>query len=181
MPLLQSINLLINQEKHPLFKITLIRLATIIEKGGSLSEAMKQESKVFNDLYYSMIQAGETSSRLVETLQQLALFLEKHLKVKNKLHSAMIYPSIVIVVAIGTLSFLTLWVIPRFQLLFAEVLKEQSLPPLTQGIIHLSKWINHYGWVILLSFFCLYLTHRLVGNKNIFRLFPISYPGIFLL
>ena len=145
MPLLRGLEVLARQERNVGFQRVLTALAEVIKSGGTLSEAMAQHPRVFDRLYINMIKAGEAGGVLDVVLDRLAQFQEKSLKLKGKITSAMMYPAIVMGVAVLILVALLVFVVPKFKQIFADLLKGAPLPALTQFVLTVSDAVkNHY-------------------------------------
>lgn len=144
MPLLRGLNTLREQEENPRLKVILSELASSIEGGGSLSEAMAAHPRVFNGLYRNMVKAGELGGALEVTLRRLAEFMEKAQRIKGKVKAAMFYPSTVLVVALTILGVLMVYVVPRFQLVFQGLLNGAAMPPFTLFILKISEAIQSH-------------------------------------
>ncbi len=142
LPLLRGLAVLRNQEKHPVLKKTLGNLAESVEAGSTFSEALAQHPKVFNKLYVNMVRAGEAGGVLDVTLNRLADFMEKAQRIKSKVISAMVYPSVVICVAMAILFFLMTVIVPKFEAIFADLLGGSELPPLTQFVMGISRLVT---------------------------------------
>ncbi len=149
LPLLRGLSVLRNQEKSPSLKRAMTQIAEGVEAGSTFSEALAQHPKIFNKLYVNMVRAGEAGGVLDVTLNRLAEFMEKAQKIKNKVISAMVYPSVVIFVAIAILSFLMTFVVPKFEEIFADLLDGGSLPKLTQVVMAVSKIIKSQFLVVV--------------------------------
>src|ERR1700742_1198406 len=106
LPLLRSLNTLAKQERNPIMRSTMVSLAASVESGSTFSEALAQHPGIFNKLYVNMVKAGELGGVLELVLTRLAEFQEKSQKIKGKVVSAMIYPLVVLVIAMLILSFL---------------------------------------------------------------------------
>lgn len=139
LPLLRGLSVLRRQEKNPTLKKTLLQLSEGVEAGSTFSEALAQHPKIFNRLYVNMVRAGEAGGVLDVTLTRLADFQEKAQKIKNKVISAMVYPVVVICVAVGILSFLMVVIVPKFKEIFSDLLEGKELPALTQMVIGVSN------------------------------------------
>lgn len=113
LPLVRGLNVLQKQEKNPVLKRTVTKLVEAVEGGSTFSEALAQHPKIFTKLYVNMVRAGEAGGVLDVTLVRLADFQEKAQKIKNKVISAMVYPAVVICVAVGILIFLMMFIIPK--------------------------------------------------------------------
>lgn len=143
MPLLRSLEVLARQEKNVRFQGVLESLAETIRSGGTFSQGLEQHPKLFDRLYLNMIKAGEAGGVLDVVLERLAQFQEKSVRVQGKIKSAMTYPLIIILVATGIVAALMVFVVPKFEMIFATSLKGQSLPALTQAVIGVSAFLKN--------------------------------------
>ncbi|SDS61672.1 type II secretion system F family protein [Opitutus sp. GAS368] len=149
MPLLRGLEVLARQERNQGFRHVIEALAEAIKSGGTLSEAMTQHPRVFGRLYVNMVKAGEAGGVLDVVLGRLARFQEKSLQLKGKITSAMVYPLIVMAVAVLILAGLLVFVVPKFQQIFADLLKGAPLPPLTQFVLTVSDAVKNHSIVAL--------------------------------
>ena len=143
LPLLRGLDVLRKQEKNPTLKKTLQQLAESVEAGSTFSEALAQHPKIFTRLFVNMVRAGEAGGVLDVTLSRLADFQEKAQKIKNKVISAMVYPTVVIFVAMAILIFLMTFIVPKFKEIFTDLLEGAELPPLTQFVMKVSDLIKN--------------------------------------
>jgi type IV pilus assembly protein PilC len=151
LPLVQCLDILGNQEEHKYFAQVILQTRTDVEGGMSLAEAMKRHPKVFDGLFCNMIAAGEAGGILDTILKRLAVYIEKAVKLKNQVKSAMIYPVAVIVIA-GLVIAIILWkVIPTFASLFAGL--GATLPLPTRVVIALSDNMIRFSPVLIGAFF----------------------------
>ncbi len=149
MPLLRGLEVLARQERNETFQHVIAGLAEAIRSGGTLSESMTRHPRVFDRLYLNMIRAGEAGGMLDVVLDRLARFQEKSLQLKGKITAAMVYPLVVMAVAGLILAGLLVFVVPKFQQIFADLLKGAPLPPLTQAVLTVSDAVkNHYLLVL---------------------------------
>ncbi len=151
LPILRSLNILEQQQKPGLMKNILRGVCDDVEGGSTLSEAFSKHPKAFNRLYVNMVAAGETGGVLDVILQRLAEFMEKAQKLKRKVIGAMVYPTVVISFAILIVSGIMIWVIPKFNDIFADF--GTKLPKMTVMLISISDWFVNGtppGWCILL-------------------------------
>ena len=145
MPLLRGLEVIARQERNRAFRRIIESLAADIRSGGTLSDAMARHPRVFDRLYVNMIKAGEAGGVLDVVLDRLAKFQEKSLQLRGKVKSAMVYPLIVMTVAVLILAGLLVFVVPKFQQIFADLLKGAPLPPLTQAVLAVSDAVRtHY-------------------------------------
>jgi type IV pilus assembly protein PilC len=136
LPLVQCLDILGNQEEHKYFQQVILQTRTDVEGGMSLAEAMKRHPKCFDSLFCNMIAAGEAGGILDTILKRLAVYIEKAVKLKSQVQSAMIYPVAVITIAIVVIGVILWKVIPTFAALFAGLGAELPLP--TRVVIALS-------------------------------------------
>lgn len=145
MPILRSLETLGRQEKNLPFKAVVDGVAETIRSGGTFSDGLLQYPKVFDRLYVNMVKAGEAGGVLGTVLDRLSKFMEKAEKIKGKVKSAMTYPIIIAGVAVLIVAALMVFVIPKFESIFASLLKGAPLPALTQYVLAVSNFIkNHY-------------------------------------
>lgn len=145
LPLLRGLRVIERQEKHPRLKRAAAEMGDSIQSGSTFAEALAQHPKVFNRLYVNMAKAGELGGVLDVVLVRLAEFMEKMQKIKNKVVSAMTYPIVVMVMAIGIVGFLFTQIIPRFEEIFDELLDGETLPALTTFIMGVSESLMTNG------------------------------------
>src|SRR5207249_10784573 len=146
LPLVQCLEILAANQENPSFQKTLTGVRTTVEGGATLANAMKQFPKVFDDLSTNMIEAGETGGILDVILQRLATYVEKAVKLKAAVKSAMVYPVAVISIAGLIVGELLQWVVPIFSNLFAGLGVELPLP--TRIVMGLSALVGRFGWLI---------------------------------
>jgi type IV pilus assembly protein PilC len=116
-----------------------------VESGSTFSEALGLYPGIFNHLYVNMARAGEAGGVLELVLQRLAEFMEKAERIKNKVKSAMIYPIVVLIAAVGITGFLLVGVIPKFEEIFSDLLEGKQLPAITRFVIAASNLVkNHF-------------------------------------
>src|SRR5216117_4228218 len=149
LPLLRSLNVLSNQERDKVLKRTINKVADSVQSGSTFSDALALHPRVFNDLYVNMVKAGEVGGVLELVLNRLSEFQEKATKIKNKIISAMVYPIIVMTMAVGILCFLLVFIVPKFETIFHEMLGDKPLPPVTQFVIGASGLVKDHGLVVL--------------------------------
>jgi type IV pilus assembly protein PilC len=149
LPLLRSLNVLSNQERDKVMKSTIDKLADSVQSGSTFSDALALHPKIFNDLYVNMVKAGEVGGVLELVLTRLSEFQEKAAKIKNKVISAMVYPIIVMTMAVGIMCFLLVFIVPRFEVIFHDLLGDKPLPPVTRFVLGVSGFMQHDGLVLL--------------------------------
>ena len=146
LPILRSLKILENQSKPGRFKNCLMDVCDEIEGGATLSEAMSKSPKAFDRLYVNMIKAGEAGGALEVILRRLAEFQERSQSLKRKVKGAMVYPVMVILVAVGILTFIMIKIVPAFVKIFKDF--KTDLPTITKILIAVSTWVGDY-WYLL--------------------------------
>ena len=149
LPLVQCLDILGNQEEHKYFQQVILQTRTDVEGGQSLADAMKRHPRVFDALYTNMIAAGEAGGILDTILKRLAIYIEKAVKLKSQVQSAMIYPIAVIAIAAVVVGVILWKVIPTFASLFAGLGAELPLP--TRIVIALSNNLVRFMPFILVG------------------------------
>jgi type IV pilus assembly protein PilC len=140
LPLVQCLDIQAEQQENKTFGETLGRVKSDVEQGTTFAEALGKHPRVFDELYVNLVTAGEVGGVLDTILNRLAAYLEKADSLKRKVKSAMVYPTTVMVVAIGVLALLLIKVIPVFEKMFNDFGGE--LPGPTQMVINLSNWLQ---------------------------------------
>ena len=149
LPLMRSLNTLGKQERNPIMRNTMTQLASAVESGGTFSEALAQHPRIFDKLYVNMVKAGELGGVLEIVLTRLAEFQEKSQKIKGKVISAMVYPLVVLVIAGAILSFLLVFIVPKFQQIFQDALPGKPLPGITLFVIGCSHVMVQQWYLIV--------------------------------
>src|SRR3954465_12687073 len=144
LPLLRGLNVLAKQERDSVLKGTINKLADSVQGGSTFSEGLAQHPRIFNDLYVNMVKAGELGGVLEVVLTRLAEFQEKAQKIKNKVVAAMVYPLIVLVLAVGIMTFLLVFIVPRFEAIFHDMLGDKPLPAVTVFVIGVSTFVQNH-------------------------------------
>lgn len=151
LPLLRSLKTLLKQERNVALRNTMMNLADAVESGSTFSEALAQHPKIFTKLYVNMVKAGELGGVLEVVLTRLAEFQEKSQRIRGKVVSAMVYPIVVLCIAVGILAFLLLFIVPRFEAIFRDMLGGKPLPMLTQFVIGVSRFVQSNFLFIVLA------------------------------
>jgi type IV pilus assembly protein PilC len=160
LPIVRSLRILEGQQKPSKLKNALMDVTEEIEAGSTLSEAMGKCPKVFNRLYVNMIKAGEAGGALEVILRRLSEFLERSESLKNKVKGAMIYPIIVVLVAVGIVTFIMLKIVPVFDKMFQEF--GLKLPVMTTLLVNMSRYIATYWYLLFIVPTALLLFLKLV-------------------
>jgi type IV pilus assembly protein PilC len=151
LPLVQCLEILANQQENKTFQKILTGVRASVEGGQTLASSLKQYDKVFDPLYYNMVDAGETGGILDTILQRLSTYIEKNVKLKRAVKSALIYPTAVIGIAVLVITLLLWKVVPVFVTLFNGLGAELPLP--TRIVIGLSQFVGSiYGFLIVFLF-----------------------------
>lgn len=147
------------QTKNKTLQETLQRIQTDISQGSTLAKAFAKHPKIFNDLYISMLQAGEEAGILEMVLKNLAELLQKEVEIRAGVKSAMLYPKIVIFVLTIAISVMLVWVIPEFAKFYAHY--KATLPLPTRILLGMSHILRYYGWIVALLGIGIYVVlHR---------------------
>lgn len=147
LPLLETLNILVDQVEKAVFKSSLKTIERDIQSGTGFSEALAKHTNIFDDFFINMVRVGETAGMLDSILDQVAAYLEKTEKILRRIKSAIVYPSVVSVIAIGITVFLMVKVVPVFEEIFDGF--DIDLPIPTQITLWISKTIqNYYLWFI---------------------------------
>src|SRR6201988_4236323 len=147
LPLVQCLEILAGQQENKIFQKILNGVRASVEGGATLSASMKQYEKVFDPLYYNMVEAGETGGILDTILQRLSSYIEKNVKLKRAVRSAMIYPVSVLGIAAAVITLLLWKGVPIFTTLFNGLGVDLPLP--TRIVLGMSKFIGSiYGFLI---------------------------------
>lgn len=150
MPLLRGLEVLGRQQPEGPMREVITEVAETIRTGGSLSDGLARHPRVFDGLYVSMVRAGEAGGALDTVLDRLAEFLEKSRRLRGRVKAALTYPVVILTVAAVVVGVLVVLVIPRFESIFANLLKGQPLPALTRAVLGVSEGVQaHLGWIVL--------------------------------
>jgi len=120
-----------------------------VQSGSTFSDALALHPRIFNDLYVNMVKAGEVGGVLELVLNRLSEFQEKAAKIKNKVVAAMVYPGIVMTMAVGIMVFLLVFIVPKFTMIFHDLLGDKPLPPVTRFVIGTSDFLKNHGLIVL--------------------------------
>jgi type IV pilus assembly protein PilC len=165
LPVLRSLKILEHQMKPGVLKNALMDVVDDVESGSTLSEAFGKHPKCFDRLYVNMVKAGEAGGALEVILKRLADFKEKAQSLKRRVTGAMVYPAVVISVAVLILTFIMIFIIPKFEKIFADF--KLKLPWITQFLIDTSRWFVKFWYVLPLIPIAFWLTLKLIRlNKT---------------
>jgi type IV pilus assembly protein PilC len=147
LPLLRALEVMIRQERNLRFQAVLEQIADQVKSGNTFSDGLAQHPKIYDRLYVNMVRAGEAGGVLDVVLSRLAGFMEKAQKTKKKVKSAMVYPVVVVGVAVSIVALLMVVVVPKFQTIFDDMLDGAALPGPTQLVVGVSNFMR--GNIIL--------------------------------
>jgi type IV pilus assembly protein PilC len=150
LPLLRSLNVLGKQERDAVLKNTIDKLGDSVQGGNTFSDALALHPRIFNDLYVNMVRAGEVGGVLELVLRRLAEFQEKAAKIKNKVVAAMVYPLLVMGMAVTIMGFLLVFIVPKFEAIFHDMLGDRPLPTVTTFVINVSRLVQNH-WLIIIG------------------------------
>ena len=143
LPLIRSLRTLERQSRDVMVKTVLGKVAVSVEGGATFSESLAQHPKSFDKLYLNMVRAGEAAGKMEIILDRLASFMEKAARIMGKVKSALTYPCVVLGVALLITAGLMVFIVPKFEKIFADLLGEGTeLPALTQVVIAISRWMQ---------------------------------------
>lgn len=154
LPLVQCLDILGKQQTNKTFKKNILQIKEDVESGSTFADALKKHPKAFDELYVNLIAAGEVGGILDTILNRLAAYIEKAMKLKKKVKSAMTYPATVVGIAVVVIAVILIFVIPQFQTMFADF--GQTLPGPTLFVIALSEFVQQYILAIIVFLFVLF-------------------------
>ena len=180
LPLVQSLRTVNQQTTSKPLKVIISKVVADVEAGSTLANAMSRHPKAFNQIYISLIAAGEASGTLDKALERLAIQQEKDADLISKVRGAMIYPLIVIVVMMAVVGFMVVQVLPQVEVLY-EGLPGASLPLITTVLLGVSHFIINFWWVVLIIlalgvFFGTRWARTIAGKRVVDRLKMKIWP-----
>jgi type IV pilus assembly protein PilC len=180
LPLLRALTVLAKQERDKILQKTIANLSDAVQGGSTFSEGLSQHPRIFNDLYVNMVRAGEVGGVLELVLTRLAEFQEKAQKIKNKVVAAMVYPIIVMFLAIAIMGFLLVFIVPKFEQIFKDMLGDKPLPTITLFVIAVSNAVKDHWAIIIGVIFLLVagmkLVSRTAGGRTAIDQFKLRLP-----
>jgi type IV pilus assembly protein PilC len=180
LPLLRGLNVLAKQERDRVLKNTIGKLADGVQSGSTFSECLAQHPLIFNNLYVNMVKAGEVGGVLELVLGRLAEFQEKASKIKSKVIAAMVYPLIVMTLAVAIMGFLLVFIVPKFEQIFHDMLGDKPLPTITIFIITVSRLVQSQWLVLIAALIALIagyrFANRTAGGKAFFDRIKLQLP-----
>ncbi|MBX3157897.1 MAG: type II secretion system F family protein [Deltaproteobacteria bacterium] len=181
LPLVQCLDILAAQTPNKTFQRILQQVKSSVEQGSTFSDALKKHPKVFDELYVNLVAAGEVGGILDTILNRLAVYIEKAVKLRNQVKSAMFYPIGILVVAVGVIAVMLVKVIPTFESMYKQMNNAQ-LPGATRVVIGIShgfidKWYLYVGSVVALIFIVV-TARRTDGGREFFDRVMLRMPVI---
>ena len=180
LPLVQCLEILGSQQSNKTFQTMIFQVRQDIEGGSSLAEALRKHPRAFDDLYCNMVAAGEAGGILDTILQRLSVYIEKIVKLRGAIRSALIYPTAVIVIATVVVWVILTFVIPVFATLYEGL--GVSLPLPTRIVIALSKFLGTFWWAIFgaigIGFYALYRYKKTYHGRRVIDRLMLRIPVI---
>src|SRR5215813_6334431 len=178
LPLVQCLDILAKQSSKPSFGRVVGEVTREVEAGSTLADALGKHKNVFDDLFRNMVAAGEAGGVLDEILMRLATYIEKADALKRKIQSAMVYPAVVLTVALGATAFMLIFIIPTFAKMFSDFGGELPLP--TQIVLWLSGALQHFWWLgvvgIVIGVFALNRTYATENGRRAIDTMLLKLP-----
>lgn len=181
LPLVQSLRSVASQTQNKKLKVIIGQVINDVEAGLTLSVALSRHPDEFNQIFISLIAAGEVSGTLDASLERLAMQQEKDAEIASKVRGAMIYPVIVLLVMIGVVAFMIIKVLPEVENLYEGIGSSATLPLLTRVLLVVSNFTIKYWWIVLIvlglmTFFTTRWARTLGGKSVIDRLKMRMWP-----
>jgi type IV pilus assembly protein PilC len=145
-PLLRCLEVMQKQIESKRLQSTMHAVVRDVEAGMSFHDALSKHPKIFSPYWLNLVETGESSGHLGDTLEQLATFLERSRMLREKLATALVYPAVLIVMAVAAIVFFSMVVVPQFEQLFASF--DAELPAMTQFVIAFGAWMRNYFFLV---------------------------------
>ncbi len=174
LPLVRALRTLERQSKDVGEKTIISEIADAVEGGMTFSESLGQHPKSFDKLYINMIRAGEASGALEQVLTRLAEYMEKSARLKAKVKSALVYPVVVLFIALTITAGLMIFIVPKFAKMFDEMLAGEPLPALTNFVIGISTFLKERSILGLIGIGVLIFLYKMY-KKTAFGSYSIDY------
>ncbi len=166
LPLIRALRTLEKQSRNKNVKKIVGESADYVEGGFTFSESLTKNPKTFDQLYVNMVKAGESAGAMEIILSRLAGFMEKNARIISKIKSAMIYPSVVLTVAGGVTMFLMVFIVPKFEKIFSELLSGVPLPALTTFVLSVSQFFMEQYISIIVSLAVLIVAYKMAAKTK---------------
>jgi type IV pilus assembly protein PilC len=164
LPLVQALEIIGTQADNPVFRKTLLAIKSKVESGSTLADALADHPKAFDELFVQLVRAGEIGGILDTILQRLGAYIEKNEKLKRRVKGAMVYPAIVLTVAVGVVGVLLAFVVPTFEKMFKDM--GGALPGPTQFLVDVSNGMRSNALVILGVPIAAFVAFKLATRKG---------------
>jgi type IV pilus assembly protein PilC len=165
LPLVQCLDILYSQQDNRTFKRILKQIKDDVEEGSTFADALKKHPDVFDDLFVNLVAAGEIGGILDVILNRLANYIEKAAKLKKKVKGAMVYPLVVMIIAVCVVAVILIFVIPVFQQMFADF--GRALPAPTQFVVNVSNFVKSYIlYIVVLIALCIFAFRRFYRTER---------------
>jgi len=165
LPLVQCLDILYSQQDNRTFKRILKQIKDDVEEGSTFADALKKHPDVFDDLFVNLVAAGEIGGILDVILNRLANYIEKAAKLKKKVKGAMVYPLVVMIIAVCVVAVILIFVIPVFQQMFADF--GRALPAPTQFVVNLSNFVKNYIiYLVVFVALCVFAFRRFYRTER---------------
>lgn len=180
LPLVQCLDLLSSQGENKAFSRILKDIKGTVEQGSTFSDALRRHPKVFDELFVNLVAAGEIGGILDTILQRLAIYIEKRVKLKRQVRSALVYPTSILVIALGVMTVLLTFVIPSFQAMFVDMGAADELPAVTQFVVDMSDFfianiLFIFGGLVLIISGVVW-SYRVPAGKKFWHRFLLEVP-----
>ena len=162
LPLIRSLRTLEKQSQNPAVQGVLGKTCEIVEGGATFAEALSQSPKSFDKLYLNMIRAGEASGAMEVILDRLANFMESAARIAGKVKSAMIYPCVILFIAVLALVGLMLFIVPNFSKIFDDLLEGEPLPAITQFLIDTSNTMKNQWYYYIIGIVAIVVIFKII-------------------
>ncbi len=178
LPLVQCLDILQSQQDNKTFKKVIEKVKSDVESGSTFADALRKHPKQFDDLFVNLVEAGEVGGILDTILSRLANYLEKAIKLRKQIKSAMVYPSTIVTVAVVVTVVLLVYVIPIFSKMFADF--GQALPVMTQMVMSFSAFTRQYFYLFIagaiLLVFLIRFTYKKERGRMVIDKFLLKAP-----
>ncbi len=164
LPLIQCLDILSNQQENVNFKKILLQVKEDVESGSTFADALKKHPNAFDELFVNLVAAGEVGGILDTILNRLAAYIEKAMKLKKQVKSAMTYPATIVGIATVVIGVILVFVIPAFEKMFADF--GSALPMPTQVVISIRNFVQSYILVIIVFFILLYFAFKKIYSTD---------------
>jgi len=167
LPIVTAVDILREQTVHRVIKSALNKIYEDLQKGFTFSEALSQQKDVFPENMIFLIEAGEMSGSIDTILDRLAIDFEKDAKIRSKIQAAMVYPILLCLMTISLVTFMVIFILPRFMIMFDN--SDVDLPKMTQGVINISESLKNYWYLYLFGIVVIYIIVRVLKKAPEFR------------